>query len=450
MMNRDDVRHIWVAPQASPEADGSYDEPFGSIGRAVEAVHPGGKIILREGVYREKVTLRDLHGTMEQPIVIMADPAAKEVVSMATWYLYSVQHLIVSNISFTETSGPALSVVGESHTNIFKQLILNDCGTTAECSLFFGGSGGVDNIVEGCHIYSSQENETHVGILLSQNIDREDEQIEVSKKQVVRFTTFSNLGVACIAGSGDDIGDYSYFKVEECTFRNCHTGLRVKANGTTLSDSLFFDCSTGVDHCGGGSCTVETSRFEGCERAVKCTHGDMLAVQNCLVDSSLFLGDDQCCAPNIFHHNTFVSTAEELLLPVRDAHACTAVFVENIFYNVFIDTTDDLFCSNNKCSGSSVAAQKDTVSFENMAEKNYATPLQHGCTGQAAYRRKISLPETIDLSHLAEVHGFSSQDLAGSVEKRELYMENLYPALSADDEDGRDEDGLPDVADDLW
>ena len=51
-----DQRH----PEASDEADapGSAEKPWKTISRAAEAVKPGDVVLIRSGVYRERVTIR--------------------------------------------------------------------------------------------------------------------------------------------------------------------------------------------------------------------------------------------------------------------------------------------------------------------------------------------------------------------------------------------------------
>jgi len=69
-------------PQANDEGDGTPEVPWKSIGKAVERVQPGDKVIIREGTYREQITLKT-SGTAQAPIVFEAAPGAKVILTGA-------------------------------------------------------------------------------------------------------------------------------------------------------------------------------------------------------------------------------------------------------------------------------------------------------------------------------------------------------------------------------
>jgi len=68
--------------QASDDGPGSTAQPWKSLGRAAEKVASGDTVIIRDGIYRERVVLKT-SGTAEAPIVFQAAPGAHVVMTGA-------------------------------------------------------------------------------------------------------------------------------------------------------------------------------------------------------------------------------------------------------------------------------------------------------------------------------------------------------------------------------
>ncbi|MGM0462611.1 MAG: NosD domain-containing protein [Fibrobacterota bacterium] len=435
MIDRSNPYNIWVSPQGDISPDGSRQHPYSSVNEALLHASPGTNIVLQSGTYDSTVTLQEVQGSLEIPIRILGDTQEGPVICRGTWYMYSVQNIILSDILFQDTKDPAISLVGESYTNIFKNITFRDCGGQAECSFFLGGSQGRDNIIENCTFIQTDSAPRHVGVLFSQSIDLEDETLLVSKNNCVRFSAFTNFKTAVIAGSGDDIRDYSDFRIEHTLFTSCSEGVRIKANGTTLAGNIFRRCFRAVIHAGGMSTTVKDNRFDQCAAAVSCEYGDCMVHENCLIDSGVSVKDEVCSSPNIFHHNTFYFSESELLLDGSSNEICGTVFMENLFYNARVKHSDSFEFTNNIANTESEYAEKTDIVFERQEEGVLVTNSPWGCSTKAASQQKIDVPEKLNLAHVAEVHGFSPDDLAGSVEKRELFMQTLYPSLENSEEE---------------
>lgn len=77
---------VYVVDQRHPRADdhnpGTPDAPLKTIGRAAAMVQAGDRVVIRSGVYREKVTV-EKSGTPQKPIRFVADLAANVVVTGA-------------------------------------------------------------------------------------------------------------------------------------------------------------------------------------------------------------------------------------------------------------------------------------------------------------------------------------------------------------------------------
>ena len=69
-------------PQASDDAPGTAERPWKTIAKAAEKAGPGDVVVLRGGVYRERVVLRT-SGTAQAPIQFEAAPGEEVVVTGA-------------------------------------------------------------------------------------------------------------------------------------------------------------------------------------------------------------------------------------------------------------------------------------------------------------------------------------------------------------------------------
>ena len=69
-------------PQASDDAPGTAERPWKTITRAAEKAGPGDVVVIRGGVYRERVVVKT-SGTAEAPIRFEAAPGEQVVVTGA-------------------------------------------------------------------------------------------------------------------------------------------------------------------------------------------------------------------------------------------------------------------------------------------------------------------------------------------------------------------------------
>src|SRR5664280_349940 len=69
-------------PQASDGGDGTRDRPWRTLSRAAEKVGPGDTVVVRDGIYREQVTVK-ASGTALAPIQFAAAPGAHVVLTGA-------------------------------------------------------------------------------------------------------------------------------------------------------------------------------------------------------------------------------------------------------------------------------------------------------------------------------------------------------------------------------
>ena len=69
-------------PQASDDASGTAEQPWKTIARATEEARPGDLVVIRGGVYRERLLVRS-SGTEQAPIRFEAAPGEHVVVTGA-------------------------------------------------------------------------------------------------------------------------------------------------------------------------------------------------------------------------------------------------------------------------------------------------------------------------------------------------------------------------------
>lgn len=79
---------FWVSPGGDDAAVGSHDRPFATVQHAMEQLRPGDRLVVADGVYRERVRLPGdvlVPGTADAPIVVEAAPGAQPVIVGLLW-----------------------------------------------------------------------------------------------------------------------------------------------------------------------------------------------------------------------------------------------------------------------------------------------------------------------------------------------------------------------------
>ena len=63
----------YVAPGGSDAGNGSFEAPWGSLRHALESLEPGDRLLVRGGVYRERITHASVtHGNESAPVTVSA------------------------------------------------------------------------------------------------------------------------------------------------------------------------------------------------------------------------------------------------------------------------------------------------------------------------------------------------------------------------------------------
>lgn len=434
MINRASSKNIWVSPVTASGGDGSKEAPFSSIQSAVEAANPGETVILMAGDYSESLSLNEKSGEENNPITITGESEGA-VTLLGEWYFYSVSDFIVADLTFRNTANSAISIVGESKRNIFKKIHFDTCGTTANCTFFTGGCGGEGTVIEACRFTSREESVDHIGVMFSQSIDEDDKSLSISRNMVIRYCSFFGMGTAILAGSGDEIEEFGYISIEDTLIEDCAEGVRIKSNGTTVKGMIFRNVTKALVHIEGVDTDVYDNRFESCGKALYCSYGDITFHENVLLDTSVEIDVERCGLPVIVHNNTLYFSHEQSAIEAAGEGECYAVFSDNIFFNATLKSFTGVHFHGNLSNAEGRLAEFCAISFDDSENGNYKTTFAQGCHSAAATRLTVEVPHSLDLSEFAKEHGFSTDDLSGSIEKRELFLRSLFPDLGDEEEE---------------
>ncbi|MDQ3983390.1 MAG: hypothetical protein M3271_11990 [Actinomycetota bacterium] len=100
----------YVAPGGSEAGDGSLDAPWRSLEHALESLTPGDTLLVKDGVYRERITQAAISpGTAYAPVTVAAYPGDEPVLQGALW-LRNPSHWTIEGLNVTwdpTTGGPA-------------------------------------------------------------------------------------------------------------------------------------------------------------------------------------------------------------------------------------------------------------------------------------------------------------------------------------------------------
>ncbi len=444
MFDITDGRNIWVSPIPSSREDGSQEAPFSTIRSAIDAAVPGSTIVLTNGEYNEVVSIQERSGEETNPITICADPSAEAVILKAEWYLYTVSDFIISGLTFVETANVALSVVGQSQRNIFKECLFISCGEESECTFFFGGSGGEFNVIENCQ-FTRKGEPNNTAVMISQSVDSEDEALDISSNSVVRFSTFENYGTGVILGTADDILEAGNHLVKENLFDTCNEGVRFKVNASEVRENIFRNCETGMNQLGGTECEIADNRFESCKLSLNLTRSDTTVEDNCFIDAPISVTiEKETILPTMISNNTFLFTEGNSAVTVTGTGSNLSVVVsDNLIYNGTISEHAEMRTHKNE------QFAEGSIEFKSIAEGDFrCDTVSVGCRTEAAFRTKIEPLPQVDLrDHGVHDHG----EAPISMDERDLYIKSLFminedeamenpDLIDEDDEDERPED----------
>jgi hypothetical protein len=314
MYDKNDPSILWVSPSAKKDGDGTRENPFCDIDRALAIVKPGTTIVLGRGVYAGDTTF-DISGTVHQPIRIVADRDADVEIRSACWFFYDVSDVIISGLTFRDAPLGAVSAVGACCRNRFAHLRFINCGRRDEtaCTLFFGGSGGSCNVVEHCRFERPVSGRTaardsgskSIGLMVSEG---DTEGGDPLVDHVFRKNHFVNYDYGILIGTGDaPAGQYGH-RVEHNTLEQCSTGgILVKCSDTTVRGNRVERClMSGISIGAGASSIVESNRILDCASGIVVRGNGHTVANNCIVRCGEAIGVKGAASNILIESNTCV------------------------------------------------------------------------------------------------------------------------------------------------
>ncbi len=419
-LRKNDPRTIWVSARESAVEEGSYENPYGSISKAVESAQPGQIVVLKAGTYTGDVTIQK-SGSIDKPIRIIAEDGADVQCVGSCWFLYDVSDVICSGIVFKDSPGLALSVIGRCMRNRFEFLRFIDCSIGREnaCTFYFGGSGQACNTVESCAFEGSappdgSQPSASIGLLIAEGDFQEGSP---NRNYIISKNVFSRYGYGVIIGSRDSIeGEYGH-RIENNSIDNCaFEGIMVKCGDTLVKGNVIRNCSRhSISIAAGTGSILEDNRILDCAWGIRVAGKGHSIANNCIircgedaVDVMSAPSPEIAGATNIIiEQNTFVGWGE-----FRKKNGCcirinpdaTCVVRKNLFYGkgtpFCLDDSGkaspgqpgapspsggkNFLITDNKSSGDCERADGCTpaeVAFKSIAFDNYTNDSGYGAHG---------------------------------------------------------------------
>ena len=441
MFDKHCEKNIWVSERADFDGDGSFEKPFLKIQTALNCAVPGSVIVLFSGIYDEKVVVRDLCGTVDEPITITAfNENAEDVISHCEWYFYSAKDFVVKGIVFRKTINSAISMIGESKRNSIKDCVFDECGEISECAVFFGGSGGVSNVVENCGFCAPKRAKNHIAVMISQSIDESEEKTMAnSKNSSVRFCRFNDCKTAVMEGSDENVSElFGGHEVCDCLFENCQTGVKIKISGTQICGNIFKNTQNAVVNALGFENEIFENRFENCENAVVINSDDATIGENCFINSKITFDGDfngKDTLPILILDNTFASDKNDEIISSQNKTASFAT--KNIFYNCTVS-------SKNIGEKDNVFEKNDI--FADSTNGDFSANINYGCKSGAEKMFEIVEIPQVDIVEMFEKQkrGHINERAYGKrkhlskkmIEERDLFIKSMcFQDESEEDEE---------------
>jgi hypothetical protein len=451
---------IWVTSQETSGEEGTYEKPYGSISQAIECALPGQTVVLKAGDYTGDVTIQK-GGTIDKPLRIVSEAGATVQCIASCWFFYDVSDVICSGITFRDSPGMALSIVGKCLRNKFELLRFVNCSVERQsaCTLFFGGSGQACNTVESCSFKRSiQANSaaqagrfSSVGIMISEGDFQEGAP---NQNYIISKNNFSSYDYGVIVGSQDlTSGEYGH-QIVYNSFDNCASaGVLVKCGDTLVKGNVIRNCPKhSLSISAGTGSAIEDNRIVDCGWGVRVAGKGHSISNNCIIrcgEASLgiltSISPDIESASNILvERNTIVGRSD-----AREKNKCailiepstTCVVRENLFHDVgepycpiLPESADNqgpalkrpplnkgVLLSDNIVSGESTllnGCSRADVKFQSASLDNYINDSGHGADGW------MLSPEAYDPGPIISCSEASESDDADDQEKEEAEGEN--------------------------
>ncbi|MBD3344971.1 MAG: hypothetical protein GF401_07905, partial [Chitinivibrionales bacterium] len=343
------------------------------------------------------------------------------------------------------------------------------CGVDpkAACTVFFGGSEGFCNIVEGCWFEFSSDSEiteNTIGIMISEGDYGEG---LANRNHVFRKNVFKNYAYGILIGSHDDtVGEYGHI-VEYNVVDTCSIdGIMVKCGDTQIRGNRITNCKrNSISVIAGKGSVVVDNRVEDSSTGITVKGIGHTVQNNCIIHCPQqaielpgTLPDDKVQSENIFiEQNTCIDcgseTNTEAIAGVHIRRDSSCIVRRNLFHGkgkpYVIDWEHDeqerptqkrnYFIDDNLLSGeceSLEGTEVSTIEFASVADKNYHNSSGYGARGWVLDRKTYDPDEeeAQDTSHTIPPPFTETQigtddspadDVIDELNEKELYKRSL-------------------------
>jgi hypothetical protein len=395
--DRENPDIVWVSPDYMEEEYGTWDQPYSSVDSALEHLEPGKTLVLKQGIYDGDVTIQ-VSGTARKPIRIVADDNADVQITGGCWFLYDTSDLIISNLTFKGSPHGALSVIGKCNRNRFEQLRFIGCGTAgkASCTMYFGGSGGSNNIVEHCTFESDdsllqKSASESIALMISEGDLDGGEPV---RNHIVRKNSFSKYGYGVLVGSSNTSDNQyghviEYNRIDGCT----RDGIYVKCGDTQVRGNCVENCpGNSISLLAGCSSVVESNRIVDCKNGIRVNGAGHTLSNNCIVRTDAAAvtvcsanGELEAASNLFIESNTFVDcgTAREAASSgcsgIRVEPGSSCIIRNNLVYGTGTplqmvkpaDSSSETDGSVDKAQLAQVIVNENAVSTENRCQNGF-------------------------------------------------------------------------------
>lgn len=240
----------YVAPWGDDKSDGSLTTPWKTLQHAISNLGTGGSLLIREGTYRESVSLKQ-SGSSENPIIISVFQGEAAVLDRGGggWkygfnFEFGVSYVVLSGLKVKGFEGYGVALWGENRSIQLKDLEVLGCGAGLHII------SATHLLVEGCNFH----NNSGPGLVVSPG--------PLNTGRTVRTRSSYNRE-GFLLDSGAEI------VIEKCSAENnTGSGFNCLTSGTAISASVARDNG---------------------QYGVKCT-GEGYRLVNCIIDSSGMAG----------------------------------------------------------------------------------------------------------------------------------------------------------------
>jgi hypothetical protein len=121
-------RELFVATDGSDSSGtGSSDRPYATIARALAEARPGTRVRVRAGTYGPVGTTRNLQGTAEAPIAVVADGAVTidaGRVDAAAWHIGDPRYLVIQGFTIENSAIHGINIDDGGDTSPAEHIVL--------------------------------------------------------------------------------------------------------------------------------------------------------------------------------------------------------------------------------------------------------------------------------------------------------------------------------------